>query len=200
MIWHMFKSVPFDLYLQLSNGGLIQVFAGNWTPETLANYLQTKIQAALGNTTQKVTYDPYQFRFLFCPAIQITENSTLNPYIGVRHNNPGEIQSIQISEFPPFLLRGPQCIYVKTNFTMNNIPVNHFLACVPINTTYGNYIQFTNYDNSEAALVLDSHIDNITVTLEDEYGQELEYSDYLNWEIVLSVQATVPEGFAPLEM
>jgi hypothetical protein len=83
---------------------------------------------------------------------------------------------------------------------MNNIPVSQFLACVPINTTYGGYIFHTNYDNSESTLCLESDITNIRVILRDDYGNNLEYPDALDWEITLAMIPTIPEGFAPLEM
>jgi len=82
---------------------------------------------------------------------------------------------------------------------MNNIPVSQFLACIPITTTYGNHIFFTNYDNSESTLCLESDITNIRVILKDELGEKLEYPDNLNWEIVFAMVSTIPEGFAPLE-
>lgn len=193
----MFKSVRVPLKLNLTTGQSIDVFTGNWTEDTLANYLTQQLQTVLNNTTQTVTYDPYQMRFVFCPPINIASTSTINPWLGLPQ---GEILNANISSFPPVLLRGPQCIYVYTNFTMNNIPINHFMACVPIGTTYGNHIHFTNYDVSESALVLDPHIDNVTISLQDEYGNELEYYYELPWEVILSVQSTVPEGFSPLEM
>lgn len=104
------------------------------------------------------------------------------------------------SAFPPVALRGPQCINVWTNFTMNNIPVSQYLACIPINTTYGNYIFYTNYDSSEATLCLESDITNIRIVLKDDHDKELEYPEELGWEIVLAMISTVPEGFAPLEL
>jgi len=173
------------------------VFAGNWTEDTLANFLSDKLKTATGDLTISVKYDPYQFRFLICPPINIDASSTINPYIGFPLGS--EIQNANVSVFPPVALRGPQCINVWTNFTMNNIPVNHFMGCVPVNVKYGDHIHFTNYDVSEAALVLDPHIDNISISLQDEFGNPLEYYDELPWDIVLSVQSTVPEGFAPLE-
>lgn len=196
-MWHCFKSIPQTVTLNLNTGQSIEVFAGNWTEDTLANFLTTKLQAALGNTTQKVTYDPYQFRFLICPPINIDASSTINKYLGFPS---GEIQNANVSAFPPIALRGPQCINVWTNFTMNSIPISHFMGCIPVNTTYGNHIHFTNYDVSEAALVLDPHIDNVSISLQDEFGNPLEYYDELPWEVILSVQSTVPEGFAPLEL
>lgn len=183
------------MILKLATGETITVFPGNWTETTLANFLTNKLQTILGNTTQTVTYDPYQFRFVICPPINIHADSTINPYIGFQS---GEVLGANISSFPPVALRGPQCIYIYTNFTMNSIPISHFMACIPITTTYGNHIHFTNYDVSEAALVLDPHIDNISIQLQDENGKPLEYYDELPWEIILSVQSTVPEGFAPL--
>lgn len=181
--------------LELVTGEIVTVFPGNWTESTLANYLTEKLQQELGNTTQTVTYDPYQFRFVICPPINIDADSTINKYLGFPE---GQILGANISYFPPVALRGPQCINVYTNFTMNSIPISHFMACIPINTTYGNHIHFTNYDVSEAALVLDPHIDNISISLQDDFGNQLEYYDELPWELILSVQSTVPEGFAPL--
>jgi hypothetical protein len=145
-----------------------------------------------------VTYDPYQFHFRFCPIISISKESTANPYLGFPTNE--DTLNVQTSAFPPVKMKGPQCINIWTNFTMNNIPVSQFLACIPINTTYGGYIFYTNYDNSESTLCLESDITNIRVILKDDHENELNYPADLDWEIVFAMQSTIPEGFAPLEM
>lgn len=193
-MWHTFKSVPTDLQLVLTDGTSVPIFRGNWTEETLANYLTTKLKSK-GIT---VTYDPYQFQFRFCPSISVSAGFSANPYLGFHLDR--DTIGVQESSFPPVLLRGPQCINVWTNFTMNNIPVSQYLACVPINTTYGNYINFTNFDNSESTLCLENDINNIRIILKDEHDNLLEYPDELLWEINLAVIPTMPEGFAPLEM
>lgn len=202
-MWHTFKNIQTTKYLYFvnNNGTLnytVEVFPGNWTETALANYIQTKLNAWTANaTTYSVTYDPYQLQFLFCPAVNITKESTLNKYIGFPEYT--EILNANVSQFPPVLLRGPQCINVWTNFTMNNIPVSHFLASIPITVPYGYYIFHTNYDVSESVLCLDSHIDNVSIRLLDDYGNDLPYFDDLDWEIVLSLLPTIPEGFSPLE-
>jgi hypothetical protein len=191
-MWHTFKSIPTDVELVLTNGTRVPIFKGNWTEETLANYLTENVPGVT------VAYDPYQFQFRFCPSISVSGDSTANPYLGF----PTGVDTLntQSSSFPPVKLKGPQCINVWTNFTMNNIPVSQFLACVPINATYGNYIFHTNYDNSESTLCLESDITNIRVILKDDYGNDLEYPEELDWEITFAMIATIPEGFAPLEM
>jgi hypothetical protein len=193
-LWHTFKSVPQDVNLILADSTNVQIFKGNWTEDTLANYLTSKL------TTQGITveYDPYQFQFRFCPGISIRSDSTANKYLGFPSGV--DITNVQSSSFPPVALRGPQCINVWTNFTMNNIPVSQFLSCIPINTTYGGYIFHTNYDNSESTLCLESDITNIRVILRDDRGNDLEYPEDLDWEITLAMIPTIPEGFAPLEM
>lgn len=192
-MWHTFQSVPSSVELVLSSPALsVPIFKGNWTEETLANYLTSKL------TGITVTYDPYQMYFSFCPAISIDKSSTANHLLGFPSGIP--IVGVNKSAFPPVALRGPQCINVWTNFTMNNIPVSQYLACVPINTTYGNYIFHVNYDNSESTLCLESDITNIRIVLKDDHDQELEYPEELGWEIILAMTSTIPEGFAPLEM
>lgn len=193
-IWHAFRSIPNDVELILEDGTIIPIFAGNWTPDTLANYLSSKL------TTQGITvsYDPYQFQFRFCPPISIGESSTANPYIGFPLG--AKIEATNHSAFPPVALQGPTCINVWTNFTMNNIPVSQLLQCIPITVDYGKNIYFTNYDNSMSTLCLESDITNVTVTLRDEYGNILDYPDGLHWTITFALQSTIPEGFAPLEM
>lgn len=146
-----------------------------------------------------VSYDPYQLQFTFCSTgIDIDASSTANKYFGFPDGST--ILGAKSSVFPPFALRGPTCINVWTNFTMNNIPVSEFLCCVPITTYYGGYIHFSNYDNSEATLCLEKDINHVRVILKDDNDQLLLYPDSLNWEIILSMQATIPEGFEPLEM
>ena len=158
----------------------------------MANYL-TSALSAKGIT---VSYDPYQLIFTFCPSIDISKDGSLNPYLGLTTTE--DITTNQ-SSFPPVLLRGPQCINIWTNLTMNNIPVSQYIACIPITSTYGNYIHFSNFDNSESTLCLESDITNIRVILKDERDNELSYPKELDWEIVLAMVSTIPEGFAPLE-
>lgn len=191
-IWHTFKSVPQPIELILQSGKVIPIIAGNWTEATLANYLTSALTAE-GIT---VSYDPYQLIFTFCPSIDV-QNGSANPYLGLSSN--GNLSTNQ-SSYPPVLLRGPQCINIWTNFTMNNIPVSQYLACVPINTTYGNHIYFTNFDNSESTLSLESDITNIRVILKDERDVLMDYPPELSWDIVLAMISTIPEGFAPLEV
>jgi hypothetical protein len=191
-IWHTFQSIPNSVELVLSTGLRVPIFKGNWTEDTLANYLTTNLPGIA------VSYDPYQFQFRFCPSISLASDSTANPYLGFPLGQ--EVLATQQSAFPPVALRGPQCINIWTNFTMNNIPVSQFLACIPINTTYGNYIIHTNYDSSESTLCLESDITNIRVILKDDYGNDLFYPDQLGWEIVFAMVSTIPEGFSPLEM
>lgn len=191
-MWHTFKSVPQPIELILQDATVIPIIAGNWTEETLANYL-TSVLVADGIT---VRYDPYQLLFTFCPEISVSRNGSANPYLGL---SAEEDSTTNQSSFPPILLRGPQCINIWTNFTMNNIPVSQYLACVPIHASYGNYIYFTNFDNSESTLCLESDITNIRVILRDERDVLLDYPPELTWEIVLAMISTIPEGFAPLE-
>jgi hypothetical protein len=145
------------------------------------------------------SYDPYQLQFTFCPSgIDIDLTSTANKYFGFPEGY--EILDAKQSVYPPVDLYGPPCINVWTNFTMNNIPVSEFLCCVPINTSYGGYIHFSNYDNSMSTLSLEKDINNIRVILKDDKGDLLDYPSSLHWDIILSMQATIPEGFEPLEM
>jgi len=48
--------------------------------------------------------------------------------------------------------------------------------------------------------VLDPDITNVRMVLTDHKGNLLDYPDALDWEAVLALQATLPEGFSPLEM
>jgi hypothetical protein len=191
-MWHTFKSVPTPIELILQNGTIIPIIAGNWTECTLANYLTSSLIAE----AITVSYDPYQLLFTFCPEISVSKNGSANPYLGL--SSEEDVTTNQ-SSFPPVLLRGPQCINIWTNFTMNNIPISQYLSCVPIQTSYGNYIFFTNYDSSESTLCLESDITNIRVILKDERDQLLDYPPELMWEITLAMISTIPEGFAPLE-
>lgn len=191
-MWHTFKSVPQPIELILQDGTIIPILAGNWTEQTLANYLT----GSLSDKQITVSYDPYQLMFTFCPSISISKEGSANVYLGLPSD--ANITTSQ-SSFPPILLRGPQCINIWTNFTMNNIPVSQYLSCVPIKESYGNYIFFTNFDNSESTLCLESDITNIRVILRDEHDRLLDYPPELLWELTLAVTSTVPEGFAPLE-
>lgn len=168
------------------------MFAGNWTPETLANYLTTKL------TGITVAYDPYQLQFTFCPQITILGTSTILPYLGF----PQDVTqtNVQKSSFPPVKLNGPVCLNVYTNFTVDTIPFSEFLQCVPINVPYGQYVFFQNFDPSQSALVLDSDIQYIRVSLRDDRGNLFDYPLDLDWEVILAIQSALPEGFAPLEV
>lgn len=193
-MWHTFKSVPQPVQLILQDQTIIPIIAGNWTEDTLANYLTTALNA--NDLEITVRYDPYQLIFTFCPEISVSKNGSANEYLGLSST---EDSTTNQSLFPPVRLRGPQCINIWTNFTMNNIPVSQYLSCVPINTCFGNYIHFTNFDNSESTLCLESDINNIRVILRDENDTLLDYPSELAWEIVLAMTSTIPEGFAPLE-
>lgn len=195
-IWHTFKSVRQTLLLQIPGAQPIYVYPGNWTEEALANYLSAELKKQnLGIT---VTWDPYQLGYHFCPSIDIAQESTILPYLGF-HSDINYVEAT-FSEFPAVLLKGPPCINVWTNLTMNTIPVSQYLTCVPINTTYGNYIFHTNYDNSESSLCLQSDINHIRIILKDDQGNELDYPEELTWSIDLAIIPTIPEGFAPLEI
>jgi hypothetical protein len=207
-IWNTFKSVRDDVELTIrATDGVITrvpIFKGNWTEDTLAAYLTTKLATAeapsdpLSPTVRSpiaVAYDPYQLAFYFCPSIEVTADSTANKYLGF---HDGEVVRTNLSEFPPVALKGPTCINVWTNFTINNIPLSSYLTCIPINVPYGSHIYYDNNDNSEAVLSLDSELRFVRLTLRDEEGNLLDYPDNLRWEAHLGLQATVPDGFSPL--
>lgn len=189
-MWNAFRTVPKDVTL---NG--ITVFSGNWDHDTLASFLNT--EWAANAQSQTITWDPYQLRFILCPPLTINAGSTINQYLGFPD---GEVTDAHLSEFPPMDLFGIPYINVHTNFTMNNIPVSEYLCSVPVTVGYGQYIFYVNYDNSMSALVLDPDITNVRMILTDHKGNLLDYPDTLDWEAVLALQATLPEGFAPLEM
>lgn len=188
-IWNTFRTVPKSLKLVLA-GTTIDIFPGNWNHSAIANYVTSKL------TGITVTWDPYQLRFTICPPSNIGAESTANKLFGFPD---GEILAANISEFPPVDLFGPPYINIHTNFTMNNIPASEYLCSVPLTSGYGTHIFYYNTDNSMSTLVLDPDINHIRVILTDHKGDLLEYSDELDWEIVLAMQAVVPEGFAPLE-
>lgn len=201
-IWHTFKSVNQDVELVLTDGTRVPIFKGNWTEETLANYLTSILNPSPPEAPSPnpitVSYDPYQMQFTFCPnGINISSESTANKYLGFPE---GEILNAKNSQFPPVALKGPQCINVWTNFTMNNIPVSSYLSCVPIFVPYGQHIFYDNNDNSESTLCLDSDLQFVRLILKDEFGNELEYPDNLVWEAQLGLQSTIPDGFSPLSV
>jgi hypothetical protein len=179
----------------------VTVFKGNWDHDLLVNFLNSEwtsmYEAGTMAWKQTITWDPYQLRFILCPPLDIDAGSTLNSYLGFPD---GEVKDANISEFPPMDLFGIPYINVHTNFTMNTIPVSEYLCSVPVNGKYGEYIFFTNYDNSMSTLVLDPDITNVRVVLTDHKGRLLDYPESLDWEAVIALQATMPEGFAPLEM
>ena len=197
-MWNTFKTIPNDITLQVQVGTKsidMPVFSGNWPPDALAYYLSSSY---LASDAVNITWDPYQLRFVFCPGIIVLPNKN-NKYIGFPESG-SDGQVVQISEFPPVNLFGVPAITVWTNFTMNNIPVSDYLCCVPVGVPYGSYIHFTNYDNSMSSLCLDPDINHIRVILKDDHGDLLDYPESLDWEVVLALQPTVPEGFAPLEL
>jgi hypothetical protein len=174
----------------------ITVYPGNWDHETLANFLNAE-WFSMG-VNQTITWDPYQLRFIICPPMDLSSESTINKFLGFPEGET--IYQANISEFPPVELYGIPYINIHTNFTMNNIPVSEYLCSIPTGVPYGQHIFFYNSDPAMSTLVLDPDITNVRVILTDHKGNLLEYSEELDWEIVLSMQATLPEGFAPLEM
>ena len=192
-IWNTFKSVREDVDLYLEDGTHVPIFKGNWTEDTLAKYLTDKLAEQSRLIT--VEYDPYQMYFTFCPDITISSKSTANKYLGFPD---GAIATTNVSAFPPVALKGPQCINVWTNFTINNIPLSSYLGCVPVTVPYGYHIFYDNNDNSESTLCLDTDLQYVRLTLKDEYGNLLEYPDNLIWEAQLGFMSTVPDGFSPL--
>lgn len=205
-IWHVFKSIPEDteIVVKATDGVLtrVPIFKGNWTHDSLAAYLTTNLKTAGAPATQggarqpiTITYDPYQLSFVFCPAMALDASSTGNKYLGFP---TGAVASTSTSAFPPVILKGPTCINVYTNLTINNIPVSNFLTCIPIHVGYGSHIHYENNDYSEASLALDQDIRFIRLTLRDEYGNLLEYPSELMWEVQMGMQPTIPDGFSPL--
>jgi hypothetical protein len=144
-----------------------------------------------------IRYDATQLLFTFSPSLNIDKSSTIQEYLGFPVGYGG---TVQVSQFPPAKLFGLQAINVWTNFTMNNIPVSEYLCSIPVTQQYGQYIFFTNYNNSMSSLCLDQDINYVRIVLKDDYGEPLTYPDGLDWELVLAIEPTVPEGFAPLEM
>jgi hypothetical protein len=188
-IWNMFRTVPKSLKLVLGTTS-IDIFPGNWDHESLAAFVTSKL------TNITMTWDPYNLQFVICPPTNIGVDSTANKLFGFPD---GPQLAANISEFPPVDLFGPPYINIHTNFTMNNIPASEYLCSVPLTSGYGSHIFYYNTDNSMSTLVLDPDINHIRVILSDHKGNLLEYSDELDWEIVLAMQAVIPEGFAPLE-
>lgn len=197
-IWNVFKSVPADVTLVLTDGRSVPIFKGNWTEDTLAGYLTEQFKNPLElNKEIVVSWDPYQLVFYMCSQtpFSIDSSSTANKYLGFPE---GFVADPKMSVFTPVSLKGPQCIQVWTNFTMNNIPVSSFLACVPILVPYGYHIYYDNNDTSESTLCLDTDLQYVRLTLKDEHGNVLDYPTTLSWEAELGLMSTVPDGFAPL--
>lgn len=198
-MWNAFLTVPKEVALVDANdtsaAGTIKVFPGNWDHETLAAYLNS--EWSLNGVDRTITWDPYQLRFIICPAMDLSSLSTINRFLGFPD---GEVFQAYVSEFPPMDLFGIPYINIHTNFTMNNIPVSEYLCSVPIDVPYGQFIFYVNNDNSMSTLVLDPDITNVRVILTDHKGNLLDFHEALEWEAVLALQATLPEGFAPLEM
>jgi hypothetical protein len=192
-IWNTFKTIPSTVVLSTPSQN-ITIFPGNWTPDALANYLTVQLVGE-GIT---VSFDPYQLQFSFCPQITILDTSTALPYLGFPDNVTQT--NVQISQFPPVKLKGPVCLNVYTNFTMDTIPFSTFLACVPVNVAYGEHIFFQQYDDSQGVISLDSDIQYIRISLRDDRGNLIDYPDELDWEVILAIQSVLPEGFAPLEI
>lgn len=200
-LWHTFRNIAQTLTLTINNQGTpatISVFPGNWTEEALAAYLTAEFKKLTPSLDVTVTWDPYLLGYHFCPSLDILDSSSLLPYLGLKSNY--NYVDVSFSDFPAVLLKGPACINVWTNLTMNTIPVSQYLTCVPINVSYGQHIYHSNYDNSESTLCLQSDINHIRIVLKDDRGNELEYPDELDWAIDLAVIPTIPEGFAPLEL
>lgn len=192
-IWNTFKSIPTSVAV-VTPTQTVNIFSGNWTPSTLANYLTNQL-APSGVT---VSFDPYQFQFTFCPSITLLPTSTALPYLGFP---AGTTQTnVTTSAFPPVKLKGPVCINVWTNFTMDTIPFSEFLTCVPLNVPYGEHLFYSQFDDSQSVLSLDSDIQYIRVSLRDDRGNLLDYPLELDWEVTLAIQTAMPEGFVPLEI
>ena len=202
-IWHTFPTIRETQTLKIINPAtpevptVYTVFPGNWSPESLANYLTTFIS---DDFQVSVTYDPYQLKFNFCPpTLDIEGSSTLLPYLGFPEGET--VYDVNYSAFPPYLMFGPTTINVWSNFTMNTIPYSEYLCSVPIHQfSYGQHIAVTNYDTSMGSLCLDHDIHNIQIVLRDEFDRILPYDSALPWEITLAMESVPPEGFAPLDV
>jgi hypothetical protein len=142
-----------------------------------------------------VTWDPYKLKYYFCPGITL-DPSPANRILGFPED--AYIVNKNVSDNPP-ILNSLTCINLFTSFTMNNIPISHYLACVPVNAGYGSFIYFSQYQNDQSTLILDAELSSIRLTLQDPDGNLLEYPDNLTWEATLAIQSVIPEGFQPLE-
>lgn len=178
------------------------ICAGNWNQNALANYLTNKLEVLDPITGEPdpelstvVSWDPYQLKYYFCPNGISLLPSGANKLLGFPENGVTDATT----SIYPAPLEGPTCINIYTNFTINNIPVSHNLACIPLNGVYGSYVFVANYDNSQSSLILDHDINTVRLILQDDDGNELSYPENLRWECQLSIQAIPPEGFSPLE-
>lgn len=199
-IWHVFKNIKSEVQLTLvdpttSDTSTVLIYPGFWPKDALATYLTYMFQ--VDNFPVTITYDAYNLRYVICPPMAISPVSTAQKFLGFREDATSRV--VNVSDFPPVLLDGIQSIHVYSNFTMNNIPVSDYLCAVPMQASYGQYMQFSNYDNSQSSLCLESDVSYVRISLKDEDGNDLEYPPELNWEVVLAMQSTVPDGFAPLE-
>lgn len=204
-IWNAFQTIPERLTLIAMKNSIlteIPIYPGNWNPNALANYLTNKLQVLDPETglpdpflSTVVSWDPYQLKFYFCPNGITLAESDANKILGF----PEEGVSSEVVSLNTVVFTAPKCVNLYTNFTMNNIPVSHFLACVPITVPYGEYNIFTNFDNSHASLILDPELNVVRIILKDDRENMLYYPDDLDWEVVLAIEAVSPEGFQPLE-
>lgn len=207
-IWHTFPTIRETQTLKILNPyprdpTTYTIFPGNWSPESLANYLTDILRTSYGVL---VSYDPYQLKFNFCPAttgdppsLDIDGSSTLLPYLGFPEGVT--VYDANVSAFPPYLLFGPTTINVWSNFTMNTIPFSEYLCSIPIGQfAFGQHIAVSNYDTSMGSLCLDHDIHEIRIVLKDEFDRVLAYDNALPWEITLALEPVPPEGFAPLDV
>lgn len=109
----------------------------------------------------------------------------------------------------PINLTGVTQIQLKTNLSVNNLPVSGKLTGIPMTVPYGSLLTYTDYDGAQPLLVMNRQIDTIRIQLIDENGNSLldywpdgyapgdyEYDKFLPpWEVVLTLEQVWEETY-----
>lgn len=188
-IFHTFPNIPEDVKIVNKNPSLtVTIPKGNYTAASLAD----KIKALMPSLDLTVVYDCTAAGFVFTSSsltspqgFTPTTGTTAWKYLGLKEGT-GDTP-VTKSDYPP-MLAGVTRIHVETNLPLYTLPQSGRIASVPVNVSYGDFMAFTDYDGNHATLCTTHDLNNITIRLTDQDGNDLTGYEDLPWGCTLELE------------
>lgn len=195
-LYHGTPSVKQTLSLQTLSATYSIPGGINWSAQTIANYLNTK----LVDENVSVEWDRMQYKFVFRPYISIAAAGTSSQtYDLLGFVNTG--QDLLAKEISDVMVNigGPRQVQVLSNLLLyRNEPDSNVLCTVPINCNFGELIYYADFGSALQCLCLNESFSYILITLVDENGDDLVIPSSTSWDVTL-VFNEVPENNVQLQ-